>query len=489
MVMSVAQAVPGLKLSPPPRTVRSFPSVRLAAAHSGGLPIEVSLIGQLGHGAGNKLFVDVMARQRRHDSFRDELDEPSARIGDTNLQQGDATSLYTFTVGANGHPFHRHAGHRVFTAVSGSGGARLRFSTATDAEIAQDPARFVAAMRCVEIPPDCFFTVRFGGGTWHQFTPLKENTRHPALFAISCHTNELGGALSDDLKQQVMANQATLPGLTELPPPSVVALLRHASLASLPTIALSLDAPAGTWHSALCSIVRRTVGELRGYLAKWGNRVGYWWNSEPKVIAFAEAPADSLLRGQLNDGPIHYEDHCLISMLEPSLSRLGTKKLLAGLLQAFVQSPPSSVSALMRLRNLLVKPLGLRTSPLGCPVSSLLSPPSDNVFAGFPVREQVVDAADTQCQVVLGANDKHLQFRSCVGVVINGDRVDFTLGTRVRCTNLSGHVYMAVIEHVHQRYIAPTLLRQAVEQLLHGQLERQMEHPPLLAGEGLGGVV
>jgi hypothetical protein len=74
--------------------------------------------------------------------------------------------------------------------------------------------------------------------------------------------------------------------------------------------------------------------------------------------------------------------------------------------------------------------------------------------------------------VVLGANDKHLQFRSCVGVVITGDRVDFTLGTRVRCTNLFGHVYMAVIEHVHQRYIAPTLLRQAVEHLLHGQLER-----------------
>ena len=469
--MSVAQAALGLALSPPPRTVRSFPSVRLPSAN-GGLPIEVSLIGQLGHGAGNQLFVGVMARQSTHDNFRDELDEPSARIGDTDFLKDDPTSLHTFTVGAKGHPFHRHAGHRVFTAVSGSGGTRLRFSTASDAEIERDPTSFVAAMRCVEIPPDCLFTVRFGGGTWHQFTPLREHSRHPAMFAISCHTNELGGTLPDDLKLQVLTNQATLPGLTELPPPSVADLLLGTPLkqAHIPTIVLSLDAPAGSWQSALCSAVRRTMGGLRGYVARWGNRGGYWWNSEPSAIALTESPADSLLRQQLNDGPIHYEDHCLVSLMEPSLSQLGSKKVLAGLLEAFVQSPPTSISFLMHLRNLLVKPLGLRTSPLGCPVSSLLSPPGDNVFAGFPVRGQASDASDTRCQVVLGANDKHLLFRSCVGVTITGSRIDFTLGTRVRCTNPFGHVYMALIERIHQRYVAPTLLRQAIEHMLRERL-------------------
>lgn len=469
--MSVAQAALGLAFSPPPRTVRSFPSVRLPSAN-GGLPIEVSLIGQLGHGAGNQLFVGVMARQSTHDNFRDELDEPSARIGDTDFRKGDPTSLYTFTVGAKGHPFHRHAGHRVFTAVSGSGGTRLRFSTASDADIERDPTNFIAAMRCVEIPPDCLFTVRFGGGTWHQFAPLREHSKHPALFAISCHTNELGGVLPDNLKQQVLANQATLPGLTELPPPSVADLLCRMPLkqAPIPTIALSLDAPAGTWHSALCSVVRRGLGGLRGYVAKWGNKVGYWWNSEPSVIALSEPPADSLLRQQLDDGPVHHEDHCLVSLVEPSLSQLGSKRLLAGLLESFVQSPPASVSFLMHLRNLLVKPLGLRTSQLGCPVSSLLSPPGNNVFAGFPVHGQASDTSDTHCQVVLGANDKHLLFRSCVGVVITGHRIDFTLGTRVRCTNPFGHIYMALIERVHQRYVAPTLLRQAIEHLLQSQL-------------------
>lgn len=84
----------------------------------------------------------------------------------------------------------------------------------------------------------------------------------------------------------------------------------------------------------------------------------------------------------------------------------------------------------------------------------------------FPVRAQAADAADKRCEVVLGANDKHLCFRSCVGVAIVGDRIDFTLGTRVRCTNRFGHVYMALIERTHRHYIAPELLRQAVRHLL-----------------------
>src|SRR5690349_8315112 len=98
------------------RAVDTFPSVRLPS-HSGGLPVEVSLIAQLGIGAGDHMIESVSARQRAHAAFVDALDEPSARIGGVDLAKGDATSLYTFAVGAGGHPFHRHAGHRVFTAV------------------------------------------------------------------------------------------------------------------------------------------------------------------------------------------------------------------------------------------------------------------------------------------------------------------------------------------------------------------------------------
>ena len=135
------------------RTVPTFPSVSLPS-QCGGLPVEVALIAQLGPGAGTPAIERASARQRGHAAFIDALDEPSARLGAMDLAHGDATSLYSFSVGRGGHPFHRHAGHRVFTAISGSGGARLRFSTASDAQVAADPQAFVRALVHVDIAPD-----------------------------------------------------------------------------------------------------------------------------------------------------------------------------------------------------------------------------------------------------------------------------------------------------------------------------------------------
>ena len=66
-------------------------------------------------------------------------------------------------------------------AVSGSGGAQLRFSTASDASLRESPRAFVEALDYVDIPPDCLFTVRFGGGTWHQFAPLLPAASHVAF--------------------------------------------------------------------------------------------------------------------------------------------------------------------------------------------------------------------------------------------------------------------------------------------------------------------
>ena len=121
--------------------VDTFPSATIPST-TGGLPIEVSLIAQLAHGAGSHLVASVSARQGRHGEFIDELDEPSAKLAGVDFDKGDPTALYSFVVGPQGHPFHRHEGHRVFTAISGSGGAQLRFSTATSAMISADPESF-----------------------------------------------------------------------------------------------------------------------------------------------------------------------------------------------------------------------------------------------------------------------------------------------------------------------------------------------------------
>ncbi|MEO8722602.1 MAG: hypothetical protein ABI395_03630 [Sphingobium sp.] len=64
--------------------VDTFPSVVIPHSKNG-LPVEVSLIAQLGHGAGSHLFHSIAARQKAHAEYVDALEEPSAKLGGTNF--------------------------------------------------------------------------------------------------------------------------------------------------------------------------------------------------------------------------------------------------------------------------------------------------------------------------------------------------------------------------------------------------------------------
>ncbi|UYC13496.1 DUF2867 domain-containing protein [Xanthomonas sp. CFBP 8445] len=446
-----------------------FPSVRLPS-YSGGLPVEVILIAQLGVGAGDPLIAQACLRQRAHPQFRDALDEPSARLAGTDFKNGESTALYSFAVGSGGHPFHCHAGHRMFTAITGSGGALLRFSTASPAQLAQDPQHFLAALRHVELPADCLFSVRFGGGTWHQFAPLRAQSGHPAFFALSCHSDEAGGTLAEDVRAQVLAGTADIATLTELLPPAVTALLAspQAQALSVPTVQLSLVASPGSRRLAWCAGLRALSGRVRRRLGAWRHPAGFAALAPrlPRARVTPQLLPGSLLEPQLPAH--HHQDSVRLTVPAQALRPLGAHALMAALLDGFLQHPPRGVTWLMRLRNVLVAPLRLRTSPLGCPVSSLLSPQRDQVFAGrFPVLAQASTAQAQRVQVLLGADDRHLVFRSCVGVALRDDgRAELSLETRVTCHNRFGHLYMALIAAVHRRYIAPALLRAAAEALL-----------------------
>jgi hypothetical protein len=447
------------------KTVSTFPSIRLPS-HSGGLPVEVSLIAQLGIGSGDALIAGASLRQRGHEASIDALDEPSARIGGVDLDRGDATSLYSFAVGANGHPFHRHAGHRMFTAISGSAGAQLRFSTASPAQIDEDPQHFVRALRHVNIPPDSLFTVRFGGGTWHQFVPLRERSSHPALFALSCHANELGGELPSHLRARVAANEADIPSLTEVLTPALLHALGMLDPVRVPTVALSLHKTPMSLQGRFCAVTRSAFGRIRGMLGRARGALGFLADNGGGrvVVEMTEPPMDSLLRTQLAERFDHQDSFCLTTGAD-ELGSVPAHAIMDAVLEGFRENRPQGVSRLMAFRNVLVKPLGLRTSPLGCPVSSLLSPDASHLFAGrFPVLGQRSDSRGQRAQVVLGADDRHLVFRSCVGVERMADgRVTITLGTRVRTRNPFGRWYMAIIDRVHRAYIAPAMLRLAVD--------------------------
>lgn len=426
--------------------------------------MEVTLVAQLGHGAGDRLCRESAARQRLHGRFSDALDEPATTLAATDVDHGETTALHSFLVGPQGHPFHRHAGHRVFTAVSGSGGAQLRFSTVSDEGVSKSPTAFVEGLRYIDIPPDSLFTVRFGGGTWHQFAPLRPGSSHPTLFALSCHTNELGGLDEPGMLAQVTEGTATLHSLTELLPASVNEHVSGLSPADVPTITLSLhSAPDSLLHS-LCGLVRRVAGRVLGASSTWRFRLqGFVGHRGSAVRELTTTPQDSLLRSQLPERVEHEDTFEMVLHGYRASGHLATT-LLADVLGGFLANRPTGVSGLMKLRNALVRPLSLRTSPLGCPASSLLSTNRERLFAGrYPALQESIDPRGQRAEVILGADDRHLRFRSCVGVRFVGDDAHVTLGTRVQCRNWFGRFYMAVIGQVHRTYVSPAMLAMAVE--------------------------
>ena len=81
---------------------------------------------------------------------------------------------------------------------------------------------------------------------------------------------------------------------------------------------------------------------------------------------------------------------------------------------------------------------------------------------------------NTEVQVVLGADDKHLQFRSVVMVEIIEEGIVISLSNRVAYRNFFGRFYMTCIRGIHQAYIVPKMLSTAASQLcsLESTVER-----------------
>jgi hypothetical protein len=115
--------------------------------------------------------------------------------------------------------------------------------------------------------------------------------------------------------------------------------------------------------------------------------------------------------------------------------------------QRMIARQPRWAEALVTLRNILVTPLGLKTS------GASETPPREMIGL-FPVLSATPD------RLVAGFDDKHLDFRIVVDVAASGATTqNVTLTTLVLTHNWLGRTYLAIILPFH-RLIAPTLLRQ-----------------------------
>jgi hypothetical protein len=106
---------------------------------------------------------------------------------------------------------------------------------------------------------------------------------------------------------------------------------------------------------------------------------------------------------------------------------------------------PRWAEALLSLRNLLVAPLGLKTSGANPAM------PRDMIGI-FPVVSATPD------RLIAGFNDRHLDFRVVIDVT-TGEVRQVTATTLVKTHNWLGRTYLAIIKPFH-RLIVPALLRQ-----------------------------
>jgi hypothetical protein len=152
---------------------------------------------------------------------------------------------------------------------------------------------------------------------------------------------------------------------------------------------------------------------------------------------WAALPANSLARRALPT-----VDYCDVFSAEVD----GTATVEGVARQLFSGRPPR----LMRLRDALVRPFGLKTSPRG-PRAPLRLMPGERVGL-FTVFECTED------ELLLGEDDRHLDFRICLRVAGDGEA---SLTTLVRFRNLWGRAYFFLVRPFHARIVKRMLGRAA----------------------------
>ncbi|SHJ61629.1 Protein of unknown function [Hymenobacter daecheongensis DSM 21074] len=116
---------------------------------------------------------------------------------------------------------------------------------------------------------------------------------------------------------------------------------------------------------------------------------------------------------------------------------------------------PNWVRRLLRLRDWLVRPLGLATFP-----TQAAPAPEPPLVAGGQLGPFRVFSVEPQ-EVVLGQDDHHLDFRVSVWVPAGAEPRRAVLSTAVRFHNRLGRVYFALIRPFHH-LVVKALLRHAL---------------------------
>jgi hypothetical protein len=106
-------------------------------------------------------------------------------------------------------------------------------------------------------------------------------------------------------------------------------------------------------------------------------------------------------------------------------------------------NPPKSVAALMGLRNLAMKPFGLKTGELDESGENEVFKPLDR----------------TDSELLVGTDDRHLNFRGNLVTEATDGKLSVTFGTVVKFNNRFGRLYFLPVRPMHAYVIVPMMLR------------------------------
>lgn len=126
--------------------------------------------------------------------------------------------------------------------------------------------------------------------------------------------------------------------------------------------------------------------------------------------------------------------------------------------EAVFASAPWWVGGLMALRNAIVRPLGLIATRSRLEHAARTTNGTGARIGMFPVLAEAMD------EVVLGLDDRHLDFRISVRVLDDGGERFGVVTTLVRFHGVLGRAYFALVRPAH-RLIVPAMLGGALREV------------------------
>ncbi len=148
----------------------------------------------------------------------------------------------------------------------------------------------------------------------------------------------------------------------------------------------------------------------------------------------------------------------------------GAPESIDALARVFERSSPRWIDVLMQLRNRAVSLIGFKTS-----LPPALRPQSDAPLAPGDRAAIFLVFARTNDEILMGLDDKHLNFRVSLLRAVSGDAPTLTVTTIVHFNNWIGRAYFLPVRPIHHLLIVPAAMR-AMRTTLIAEASARLEH-------------